>query len=671
MPALRLLVPLVLSFALANGIAAQSPRGRTAGSFTEAQATRGRRIFGAYCASCHGAELEGATGPALAGSTFQAKWNGGAGRSTAELFHLLSTTMPKPAMGSLAPAAYLDALTYLLHRNGVASGSRALVATETALRAVKLPAVAAPVAKEIPAFIAGEQGLRPAGTGPGQQELTDASNPANWLYATGSYAGTRYSPLTQINRQNVGRLTVACLYQLGSTETFHTNPIVRDGVMYVTTPRITTAIDAATCRPRWTHRWEPKDTELWAMNRGVAIKDGYVFRGTPDGYLVALDAADGHLLWARQVAKPSEGETITMPAMVFEDLVLIGPAGSEHKIQGWIGAFRIADGQPVWRFNTVPRPGEPGAQTWGNSDKFPVGGGAVWTPMSLDPAKGELYVAVTNPAPDMPSELRPGANLYTNSIVALDVRTGRLRWYEQLVPNDSRDWDLTQVSPLYRGKVRGQERNLVVAAGKDGMLRIIDRDTHERLASAAVTTRLNTEGAIPKQGQRVCPGYLGGVEWNGPALNPTANLLYVPAVDWCMTLVPDPLVKFTLGEMYIGGKITPDSTSLGWLTAVDASDGSIRWRYRSPGPMVGAVVTTAGGLVFAGETTGDLIAFDAESGRELYRMYTGAGIFGGMVTYAVGGTQYLATTTGGGSMMFGRGGSPTIVVFSLTDPPSP
>jgi alcohol dehydrogenase (cytochrome c) len=664
-------MPLALSLALANGIAAQAQHTTTPGSFTDAQATRGRRIFGAYCASCHGAELEGAIGPALAGSTFQAKWSGGAGRSSAELFHLLSTTMPKPAMGSLAPATYLDVLTYLLHRNGVASGSRALVATDAALRAVKLPAVAAPVVKEIPAFIAGEKGLRPTGTGPGQQELTDASNPANWLYATGSYAGTRYSPLTQINRQNVGSLRVACLYQMGSAETFQTNPIVRDGVMYVTTARMTTAIDAATCRPRWTYQWEPKDTEIWAMNRGVAIKDGYVLRGTPDGYLVALDAADGHLLWARQVAKPSEGETITMPAMVFEDLVLIGPAGSEYKIQGWIGAFRITDGQPVWRFNTVPRPGERGAETWGNSGKVPVGGGAVWTPMSLDVARGELYVAVTNPAPDMPSHLRPGANLYTNSIVALDVRTGKLRWYEQLVPNDARDWDLTQVSPLFRSKVKGQERNLVVTAGKDGLMHIIDRDTHERLVAAAVTTRLNTEGAIPKQGQRVCPGYLGGVEWNGPALHPGANLLYVPSVDWCMTLVPDDSVKFSRDEMYIGGKITPDSTSQGWLTAVDASDGSIRWRYRSSRPMVGAVVATAGGLVFAGEMTGDLVAFDAETGRELYRMYTGGGILGGMASYTVGGTQYLATTSGGGSFNFGRNGSPTVVVFSLPNPHSP
>jgi alcohol dehydrogenase (cytochrome c) len=666
MRASRLLISLTLSWCIANdGVSAQTHGAPTAGTFTEGQSTRGRHVFGTYCASCHGAELEGATGPALAGSVFLSKWNGGPARSTAELFHLLSTTMPKPAMGSLAPAAYLDVLTYLLHRNGVPPGSRPLVATDAALRAVKLPAVAAPVAKVVPAFIPGEKGLRPTGTGPTQQELTEASNPANWLYATGSYAGMRYSPLMQINRQNVGGLSVACLYQVGSTETFHTNPIVRDGVMYVTTPRLTVAIDAATCRPKWTHQWEPKDTELWSMNRGVAIKDGYVLRGTPDGYLIAVDAADGHLLWARQVAKPSEGETITMPAMVFEDLVLIGPAGSEHKIQGWIGAFRIADGQQVWRFHTVPRAGEPGAETWGNSDKVPVGGGAVWTPMSLDPSKGELYVAVTNPAPDMPSHLRPGANLYTNSIVALDVRTGRLRWYDQLIPNDSRDWDVTQVSPLYRGKVRGQERNLVATAGKDGMLRIIDRDTHERLGSAALTTRLNTEGPIPKQGLRVCPGFLGGVQWNGPALNPATNLLYVPAVDWCMTLVPDDSVEFILGKNYMGGKITSDSTSQGWLTAVDASDGSIRWRYRSPRPMVGAVVTTAGGLVFAGEMTGDLLAFDADSGRELYRMYTGSGIFGGMVTYAVAGTQYLATTTGGGSMTFGRGGSPTIVVFSL------
>ncbi len=666
---LRLLPVLVLCVGLRGPIAAQVTAARPAGTFTAAQAERGRRIYGAYCAACHGTELEGATGPVLAGSVFLAKWNGGPDRSASDLYYVLRTTMPKPAMGSLSASAYLDVFTYLLLRNGLPAGTRVLSASANALRAVRLPTVVVAAPKVAPAFIPGEKGLRPTGSGPSQQELTDASNPANWLYATGNYSGTRYSPLAQITPANAGGMVVACIYQVGSTETFHTNPVVRDGIMYLTTPRITSAIDAATCRPRWTHTWEPKDTELWQMNRGVAIKDGYVVRGTADGYLVALDAADGHLLWARQVAKPSLGETITMPAMIFEDLVLIGPAGSENNIQGWIGAFRLEDGQAVWRFNTVPRLGEPGADTWGNSDKIPVGGGAVWTPLSLDPVRGEVYVGVTNPAPDIPSLLRPGKNLYTNAIVALDVRTGKLRWYDQMVPSDARDWDLTQVSPLFRGRVRGVERNLVATAGKDGMLRMLDRDTHERLFETTLTTRLNTEGPIPQQGLRVCPGMLGGVQWNGPALHPGANLLYVPAVDWCTTIVPDNTVRYIPGQLYLGGKATFDLTSQGWLTAIDASDGSIRWRYRSPRPMVAAVTATGGGVVFTGEMTGDFIAFDAETGKELYRMYTGAGILGGVVSYSVNGKQYVATTSGGGSFNFGLGGSPTIVVFSLRDAP--
>jgi alcohol dehydrogenase (cytochrome c) len=663
------LAPIVFSVGISGLAAAQGAPTERTGAYTAAQAERGRRIYGAYCAACHGTELEGATGPVLAGPVFLARWGGGANRTAADLFFLIRSTMPKPAMGSLSPTAYLDVFTYLLQRNGVEAGTQALSVAPGSLGAVRLPTVAVAKPKVAPAFIAGERGLAPAGTGPDQAELTAAADPAQWIYSTGNYSGTRYSPLAQITAENIVRLGVVCAFQVGSTDTFHSNPVVYRGVMYITTMRETIAIDAAGCRLKWRYTWEAKDEELWPMNRGVAIKDGYVVRGTSDGYLVALDAADGHLLWARQVAKPSGGETITMPPMIFEDLVLIGPAGSENNLQGWIGAFRLADGSPVWRFNTVPRKGEPGAETWGNTDKVPVGGGAVWTPMTLDPVRGELYVPVTNPAPDLPAHLRPGTNLYTNSIVALDVRTGKLRWYDQLVPNDARDWDVTQVSPLYRGTVKGSERNLVATAGKDGMLRVLDRDSHERLFETPLTTRLNTEGRLPPQGMRVCPGLLGGVEWNGPALHPGLNTLYVPAVDWCTTFIPDDTVKFVPGQMYLGGKAIFDSTSHGWLTAIDASNGNVRWRYRSPRPMVAAVTTTAGGVVFTGEMTGDFLAFDAETGKELYRMYTGAGILGGVVSYAVDGKQYVATTSGGGSFNFGREGSPTVFVFGLRAAP--
>lgn len=630
------------------------------------QADRGQRVYGAYCANCHGVELEGTVGPALAGARFLHSW---ADKGADDLYYILRTTMPKPALGSLSPQAYADVLAFILQRNGMAAGKRAFDGSPEMLAEINLGALAAasgPAPEAAPEFIAGER-RAPIGKGPGQAELTSNRNPSNWLYHTGNYSGTRYSPLSEISTANIGDLQVACAYQVGRIETFYAGPIIYEGVMYITTPHVTAAIDAATCREKWRKEWEPKDEMVWPNNRGVAVKDGYVIRGTADGYLVALDAEDGELLWARQVAKAELGETITMPPLIFEDLVVIGPAGSENNIQGWVGAFRLSDGKQVWRFNTVPQPGEPGAETWSEVAGVPSGGGAIWTPMSLDTERGELYVAVTNPAPDLPAHLRPGKNLYTNSALALDVRTGKLRWYDQLVPSDFHDWDQTQVSPLVRAPVAGKERNLLITTGKDGLLHALDRDTHERLYQAEVTTRRNVDVPLTVDGVDVCPGILGGVEWNGPAYHPGTGLLYVPAVDWCFrfSLTPDEDVRYVPGQNYLGGHVKRLGEWQGWLTALDVKDGSTRWRYRSEKPLVAAVTTTGGGLVFTGEMTGDFLAFDAATGTEKYRFNTGGGINGGIATYSVEGKQYVAVTSGGGTLTFGGGGSPTLFVFSL------
>jgi alcohol dehydrogenase (cytochrome c) len=638
-----------------------------AGAYTADQEQRGRAAYAAHCAACHGAELEGGVAPALAGAAFAQAW-GRPDRTVEDLFYVMRSSMPRPASGSLPDETYLDLLAHILKRNGFASGSRALAASGGALKTLRVAAAGALAAdpKTPPAFIGGARGT-PTGSGPNQAELDTAAARSDWLHHNRDYAGTRYSPLAQIDRSNAGRLAVACLYQLGSTETFQTGPLVQGGIMYLTTARLTAAIDAATCRERWRHQWSPQDEALWPNNRGVALKDGYVVRGTPDGYLFALDAATGGLLWARQVAKPALGETITMPPLVVDSLIVIGPAGSENNIQGWIGAFRLSDGQPLWRFNTIPRPGEPGTETWGNRPDVPVGGGSVWTPLSLDRARGELYVPVTNPAPDLPAHLRPGPNLYTNAIVALDARTGKLRWYDQLVPSDFHDWDLTQVSPLFRATVGGRERNVVSTAGKDGVLRLLDRDTHERLFEAEVTTRLNVDAPLGRSGVRFCPGLLGGVEWNGPAYHPGTNLLYVPAVDWCFTARLDDTVRFVPGQGYLGGTAIPDRSSQGWLTAVDASTGAVRWRYRASGPMLAGVTATGGGLVLTGEMGGDFLALDAATGDVLHRLHTGGSMGGGIVTYSVGGRQYVAATSGPAGIVFPPRGSPTVVVFALPD----
>ena len=632
------------------------------GAYTAAQSDRGRRIYGAFCATCHGVELEGAVGPALTGPGFSAKWSRPE-RSAEDLYDLIRTTMPRPAANSLAESSYLQVMAYLLSRNGLPAGPRELAAS-AGMRELRILA-AAGARPPAPEFIAGDSGTTPTGAGPGQSDLARAAESTDWLYHTHDYAGTRYAPLRQITPANAGRLQVACAYQVGSTETFVTGPLVWRGTMYLTTARLTVALDAATCRERWRHAWEPLDDFLWSNNRGVALKDGYLVRGTADGYLLAIDAATGRLLWARQVAKPAQGETITMPPLVFEDLAIIGPAGSENNVQGWIGAFRLTDGSPVWRFHTIPRPGEPGAETWPAAPDVPVGGGGVWTAPSLDAARGELHVAVTNPAPDLPAALRPGENLYTNSVIVLDVRTGALRWHQSMVPSDFHDWDLTQATPLIRVKRGGREREAVVTAGKDGILRTLDRQTHERLYETPVTTRLNTDLPLTGEGVRVCPGVLGGVQWNGPAYHPGTGLLYTPAVDWCTTFALSDSVRYVPGQNYLGGTVELDSTSQGWLTAVDASTGKVRWRYRSERPMVAAVTTTAGGLVLTGENTGDFLAFDAATGRELYRFNTGGGMGGGIISYAVHGRQYIAAASGRSGFWFGQTGAPTLFVFAL------
>jgi alcohol dehydrogenase (cytochrome c) len=648
--------------------------------FTDAQATRGETLYRQSCASCHGAALTGASAPSLVGLRFEASW--GDPRVTLDdLFFIVRTTMPPRSSGGLSAQDHADIFAHILKVNGFPAGAAPLTIDSPELKAahfrnptgqrVVLGAlVSGPSGRPAaPAFIPGAAGAAPANSGPDQAALNASATSSDWLFHGHDYAATRFSPLDQITTANAARLAPACIFQVGERDNFQTGPVVYNGTMYVTTMTSTFALDAATCRTKWRHVWEPRDTGGWARNRGVAIKDGRVVRGTPDGYLLALNADTGALLWARHVATVAEGETFTMAPVMFEDLVLIGPAGSENNIQGWVGAFRAADGTPVWRFNTVPKAGEPGYDTWKNPKGIPVGGGSVWTTFAIDTVNGDMHVAVTNPAPDLPIHLRQGDNLYTNSVVVLDVRTGKLRWHKQLVPNDSHDWDVTHATPMFSTTVNGATRRVITTAGKDGMLRAIDRDSHQVLYATPVTTRENAEIPVGFSPLRACPGVLGGSQWNGPAYNPGTNALYAPAVDWCTTFSAYEQVRYIPGKTYMGGRndLDPPSKAQGWLTAVDASTGAVKWKYRSPRPMVAAVTTTAGNLVLTGELTGDFVAFDARSGDVLYRFNTGGPMGGGVVTYSAGGRQYIAAASGSPSNFWNESnpGSPTIVVFAL------
>lgn len=658
------------------------PQKPTAGLYTATQAEAGKKLYSSNCAACHGEDLRSSSAPPLAGPKFVDNWSppkpasdsGASNASLDDLLFVLQTTMPLGNPKALSPAQQIAVFAYILQQNGYPSGNTPLRENSPQLKTTGIQSQAseASAPKAAPAFLLGEANSVPVGQGPTQAELNSGQQSTqDWLYHTHDYSGSRYVPLSQIDSSNAKQLQAVCAFQVGEASNFQTGPIVYQGTMYVTTAHSTVALDASNCRTKWRHTWEPKDREPWGAwnNRGVAIKDGRVVRGTLDGYLLTLNAQTGALIWARKIASPADGETITMAPMIYDDLILIGPAGSEDAISGWVGAFRLADGSEVWKFKTVPGVEEAGSETWKNPSKIKLGGGAVWTPMSLDMTKGELYVAVTNPAPDIPAALRPGDNRYSNSIIALDIRTGKLNWYKQTVPNDSHDWDLTQVSPVFSAQVNGQKRDLVATVGKDGVLRTLDRNSHQALYETPITTLKNVDKPVTQEGMLVCPGVLGGVEWNGPAFNPDTNLIYVGAVDWCWTFYASETARYIPGKDYMGGSLQPSDTSQGWITAVDASSGKVQWKYRSTRPIVAAVTTTAGGVVFGGELTGDFLVFDARSGDVLYRFNTGGPIGGGIVSYEIKSKQYIAVTSGRPSPFWVStdSGSPTVFLFALLD----
>ena len=506
-------------------------------------------------------------------------------------------------------------------------------------------------------------------TGPTQAELDGAAASTDaWLYASHDYAGTRFVDLNQITPANAKNLRPVCLYRSEQSASVQTSPLVYGGVMYLTFGRATVAIDAKTCRERWTYIWQPKGQEISPANRGAAIKDGKLVRGTADGYLIALDMADGSLLWSQPVASAAGGQYFSMPPLIFGDLIIAGPSGADFGAKNWVGAFKLETGEPVWKFNLVPDPGEPGAETWESAELLKHGGGSLWTPLSLDAKAGIVYLPVGNPAPDFYGELRPGANLYTDSLVALDAKTGKLLWYRQFIPHDVHDADLSQVSPLFETTIDGKKHQVISVSGKDGLLRLLDRNSHDQFYEVPITTRENVDALPTVEGVHRCPGLLGGMEWNGPAYDPGSNTLFVPAVDWCgiFSKAPkDPPIM--QGMHYYGGAVASDprEKSKGWLTAFDASTGKERWKYASPTPLVAGVTATSGGVLFTGDLNNDFLALDAATGDVLYRFNTGGSIGGGVISYALAGKQYVTTTSGTVSAFFGGSGLPAVVVLAV------
>ena len=502
----------------------------------------------------------------------------------------------------------------------------------------------------------------------------------DWTYADHDFSGTRYSPLSQITPQNVNQIAKVCSYTFPEHVPSETAPLAFAGVLYATSDHYTVALDGATCHVLWSYEWKPRDRDLVHPHRGAALVEGKIIRGTGDDYLMALDAESGKLLWAKQVANPKDGYFISMPPLVHGGLIYIGPAGSEWASSGWIGAYRLSDGEQVWKFNIVPGDGEPGADTWGpNPDARKHAGGALWTALSYDTEKDLLYVPGGNPAPDFYDDARPGANLYTNSIIALNGKTGHMEWYNQFIPHDVDDYDVIHVNPIFKVNSRAA----IASTGKDGILRVVDRDTHKILYSVPFTTRLNAEAPLSDTPIHVCPGILGGNEWNSAGYNPKLNLLVVPSVDhWCSMIKkdkePPSFEKANAGEVrYFGGPFNgpgdrdPFFEARGRLTGFNAATGKERWRYESPTPMVAGVALTASNLIFSGEVGGYFDAFDAQSGKIPFRLNLADTIQGGVITYSAHNRQYIAVVSGDGGVINQkaipeiRGGDPTITLFAL------
>jgi alcohol dehydrogenase (cytochrome c) len=434
--------------------------------------------------------------------------------------------------------------------------------------------------------------------------------------------------------------------------------------MYFTTDRGSYAIDAATCQEKWhVERQSSRPSPLGA-HRGFAYLDGRLFRGTSDAHVLALDAADGRTLWdvATDVSA-TPGASMPMAPIAANGLVFIGNAGGDNTgVTGHVYALDARDGRVVWRFDVVPD--EPAVRaTWPNADRFPITGGAFWTSFALDTERNVLYVPAGNPAPDFDVEARGGANLYTNSLIALDAATGRLLGYNQLVKLDNHDWDVN--APPALGTTRAG-RQIVASANKDGLLSVLDRsplaaapaagaDLGERLPTifqSATTTRENVDVPLSRTARvRFCPGIQGGNEWNGAAFHPTLNTLYTGAVDWCanVQLADTPTVP-SAGAIWFGSAIgeigVPASEAKGWITAFDADTGAVRWKFAAPAPVVAAVTPTAGGLVLTADLTGQFRAFDAESGAVLFDLATGQSIGGGIVSYSAGGRQRIGVASG-------------------------
>ncbi len=513
----------------------------------------------------------------------------------------------------------------------------------------------------------------------------------NWLHTHGNYDQTRYYPGKQINTANVKNLRPKFTFQTEVLESMETAPIVVDGVMYMTTSfNHVYALDAVTGKEFWhyKHKMGPITTFCCGPNnRGVAIEGGKVFMGTLDARLVALDAKTGKVEWDVQIADPEKGYSETMAPTVVDGKVLIGTNGGEYGIRGFVKAFDAETGYLIWTFHTIPEKGHEGvwaendatgrnmhrdiaaekAQLARDSNFYQTLGGGVWMNPAVDLKSRTIFFVVGNPSPDLYGAERPGDNLYTDSLVAVDLDTGHYRWHYQYIAHDV--WDLDAVSPPILVDVKDKSGKTipgVIHGGKTGHVYVHNRENGELIRfSDAMIPQENMWVLPTAAGARMLPGANGGVEWSPMAVNPQLNMAYALNLHQPMTYHVE-AAKYPGGKLWLGGafKVIGDEKQWGRLAAVNYNTGKMVWHFDTAEPLIGGALATAGGLVFYGEGNGLFRALDAKTGKVLWQHNCGAGANAMPVSYAVGGKQYVAMGCGGNNQLdFKRGNS--MVVYGL------
>jgi alcohol dehydrogenase (cytochrome c) len=495
------------------------------------------------------------------------------------------------------------------------------------------------------------------------ERLLNADKEANnWLSYFRDYRGWRYSPLKQINTTNVKRLVPKWIFATEGAG-LQLTPLVVDGVMYLTNSNNDVlALNAATGAMLWRYQHELPDnmpSRIWGRwNRGVSIIGNKLIVGTMDAQLIALEVRTGKPLWKVKAGDHTIGEGITSPPIIVKDKAIVGVAPLEFGSRGFVAAYNTDTGEQVWRFYTVPGPGEPGHDTWGR-DSWKYGGAAPWIPGTYDPRLNLVFFGTGNPVPMfLHTDVRPGDNLYSDSLIALDAETGRLRWHFQHVPHDL--WDLdSQAEPmLVELEHGGRTVSAVIQAHKNGYLYAFDRESGRLLYAKPYAPRITWTRGLDDRGRPrphmvptptggvFCPSFLGAKNWNHAAYNPLTGYLYIPTSDVCSKITTVP-AEPKPGVPYLGGELTlvPDG-AYGMMQAVDIQTGTTKWQHRLKYPLYASALTTAGGLVFAGDPAGAFHAFDAQSGDVLWQFSTGPGHRASPITYSVGGRQYIAVPTG-------------------------